>query len=65
MLVLTRKPGEKIVIAGGITLTVVSVIRNKVRLAFDAPDHVGILRAELLDGQSPGLNNAPKNGGRD
>ena len=47
MLALSRKPGEKVVIANGITLTVVEVRGNRVRLAFDAPDHVRILRAEL------------------
>ena len=51
MLVLSRKPGEKVVIGNGITLTVVSVLGNKVRLAFDAPDQVRILRAELLGRQ--------------
>ena len=48
MLVLSRKPGEKVVIGGGITVTVVRVLGDKVRLAFDAPDQVRILRAELL-----------------
>jgi carbon storage regulator len=47
MLVLSRKPGEKLVIGNSITCTVVSVIGNKVRLAFDAPDQARILRAEL------------------
>ena len=47
MLVLTRKPGEKVVIGNGITLTVVEVEGNRVRLGFDAPDQVRILRGEL------------------
>ena len=47
MLVLTRKPGEKVVIGNGITVTVVEVQGNRVRLAFDAPDQVRILRGEL------------------
>jgi carbon storage regulator len=47
MLALSRKPGEKVVIGNGITLTVVEVRGDRVRLAFDAPDHVRILRAEL------------------
>jgi carbon storage regulator len=47
MLVLSRKPGEKVVIGNGITLTVVEVRGNRVRLGFDAPDPVRILRAEL------------------
>jgi carbon storage regulator len=51
MLVLTRKPGEQVVIGGGITVIVMSVIAKKVRLAFDAPDQVRILRAELLGRQ--------------
>jgi carbon storage regulator len=51
MLVLSRKPGEKVVISGDITVTVVSVIANKVRIGIDAPDQVRILRAELLGPQ--------------
>jgi carbon storage regulator len=47
MLVLSRKPGEKVVLGDGITLTVVEVQGNRIRLAFDAPDQVRILRAEL------------------
>ena len=47
MLALSRKPGEKVVIGDGITLTVVEVRGDRVRLAFDAPDQVRILRAEL------------------
>ena len=51
MLVLSRKPGEKVVIGGGVTVTVVEVRGGRVRLAFDAPDQVRILRAELLGWQ--------------
>ena len=51
MLVLSRKPGEKVVIDGGITVIVMSVLGNQVRLAFDAPDQVRFLRAELLGWQ--------------
>lgn len=47
MLVLTRKPDEHVVIDGGITVGVVEVKGNKVRLSFDAPPRVHILRAEL------------------
>ena len=47
MLVLTRKPGEKVLIGDGIGVTVAEVKGNKVRLAFEAPDDVLILRAEL------------------
>ena len=47
MLVLSRKPGDKVVLGNGITLTVVEVRGKRVRLAFEAPDQVPILRAEL------------------
>jgi carbon storage regulator len=47
MLALSRRPGEKVVIGDGITLTVVEVRGGRVRLAFDAPDQARILRAEL------------------
>jgi hypothetical protein len=46
MLVLSRNSGEKIMIDGGITVTVVEVKGNRVRLAFDAPDDVRMLREE-------------------
>jgi carbon storage regulator len=49
MLVLSRKPGEQIVIGGHITVTVAEVRGNKVRLAIDAPGDIPILRAELLE----------------
>jgi carbon storage regulator len=48
MLALSRKPGEQVVIGNSITLTVVEVRGDRVRLAFDAPDQVRILRAELV-----------------
>jgi carbon storage regulator CsrA len=47
MLVLSRKPGQKIVIEGGITITVVEVKGNQVRIGIDAPADIRILRAEL------------------
>jgi carbon storage regulator len=52
MLVLTRKPGEKIIIGDNITLVVCELEGNKVRLAIDAPRDVRILRAELIDFQT-------------
>jgi carbon storage regulator len=52
MLVLTRKPGEKIVIGGNITVVVCELEGNKVRLAIDAPRDVRILRGELIDFQT-------------
>ena len=48
MLVLTRKLNESIVINDSITIRVVAAGRNRVKLAFEAPPHVRIQRAELV-----------------
>jgi carbon storage regulator len=48
MLVLSRKLGEKIVIGDNITLTVVKIDRNQVRLGIDAPKNLEILREEII-----------------
>jgi carbon storage regulator len=53
MLILTRRPGESIIIetpAGEqIQVTVLGVKGNQVRIGTDAPDDVQILREELLE----------------
>ena len=53
MLVLSRKLGEKVVIGGGITVTVLDVIGGRIRLGIDAPDDVRILRGELASWMEP------------
>ena len=47
MLVLSRKPGEKVVITGGITISVLEVVGCRVKLGIEAPHQVRVLRAEL------------------
>lgn len=47
MLVLTRKTGEQIVIAGNITISIVSVGPGRVKIGIDAPSHVSIDRQEI------------------
>jgi carbon storage regulator len=47
MLVLSRKPGERILIGDNITVTVVRIGPNNVRLGIDAPRHLNIVREEL------------------
>lgn len=49
MLVLSRKPNEKIVISDHITLTVVEVRGDKVRLGIEAPPDVTVHRQEVYD----------------
>jgi carbon storage regulator len=48
MLVLSRKPGEEIVIGGDIRVKVVEVRGNRVRLAFAAPAEIAIHRGDIL-----------------
>lgn len=47
MLILSRKKGESIVINGNIEVTVVEVDDDKIKLGFDAPKDVSILRKEI------------------
>lgn len=49
MLALTRKAGERIVIGNNITITVVDVKGDSIRLAIDAPREVKIYRGEIYD----------------
>ncbi len=48
MLVLSRKLSESIVIDGRITVTLVEVQGNKVRLGIEAPREIPVHRSELL-----------------
>lgn len=50
MLVLSRKLNEKIVINGDITVTVVKIDRNQVRIGIEAPGDVPVYREELISG---------------
>jgi carbon storage regulator len=47
MLILTRKPGEVIRIGNDITVTVLSVQGQQVRLGIDAPKDVSVDREEI------------------
>jgi len=47
MLVLTRRAGEKIVIAEGITIAVSQIGKNRVRLTIEAPPNVRVSRSEV------------------
>ena len=49
MLVLSRKIGESIQIAGGIRVTVTEVRGGRVRLSIEAPADVRVLRKEIAD----------------
>jgi len=49
MLVLSRKAGEGIKIGGKITVTVLEVSGERVRLGIDAPKELTVLRQELVE----------------
>lgn len=49
MLVLTRKPGERLVIADNIVVTVVDVKGDNIRIGIDAPREVKVYRGEIYD----------------
>src|SRR6185437_9326987 len=59
MLVLSRKPGERILIGNDVVVTVVRIGPNTVRLGIDAPSNLRIIRQELFveeDQSSPSPN---------
>jgi carbon storage regulator len=47
MLVLSRKLGERIVIGENVTITVVAVHGDRVKLGFEAPGSIAIHREEI------------------
>jgi carbon storage regulator len=47
MLLLSRKAGEQIMIGPNVTVTVMEIQGDRVRLAFDAPHHIPIHREEV------------------
>lgn len=55
MLVLSRKLQEKIIVDGKITITVVAIKGDRVRLGIEAPPDVPIYREELLQAIEEGV----------
>jgi carbon storage regulator len=49
VLVLTRRPGESILIGGQIRIRVLSTSGTQTRIAIEAPDDVPILREEVFE----------------
>ena len=49
MLILQRKAGQSLRIGENITVTIVAVENNRVRIAIDAPSDISILRSELIE----------------
>lgn len=53
MLVLSRKPDERILIGDDVKITVIRIGPNSVRIGIDAPKHLTILREELAIAADP------------
>ncbi|UCC26663.1 MAG: carbon storage regulator [Gemmatimonadales bacterium] len=49
MLILSRKKGEAILLDGGIRIVVLSTENGGARLGIEAPEHIGIVREEILE----------------
>ena len=49
MLVLSRRPGESVVVGDDVTITVLEVRGDVIRIGIDAPRSVAVHRAELLE----------------
>ena len=53
MLVLSRKPGERIFIGDDVAVTIVRIGPNTVKLGIEAPRDMNIVREELCAGSLP------------
>jgi carbon storage regulator len=51
MLVLSRKPGESLFIGADVSITLVEVKGNRVKIGIHAPQEVPVWRAELADAE--------------
>jgi carbon storage regulator len=49
MLILTRRVGESLMIGNAVTVTVVAVQGNQVRIGVNAPQDVAVHREEVYD----------------
>lgn len=70
MLILTRRVGETVMIGEEVTVTVLGVKGNQVRIGVNAPKHVAVHREEIFerikreqdgDTTSPGASNGNGN----
>jgi carbon storage regulator len=64
MLVLSRKPGERVVMPQcELVVTVLSVQGNRVRLGITAPEGVSVYREEIWPGPADARTAGPEGGG--
>ncbi len=48
MLILTRRPGETVMIGNEVTVTVLGIKGNPIRIGIEAPKEVGVHREEVF-----------------
>lgn len=66
MLILTRRVGETVVIGNDVTVTVLGVKGNQVRLGVNAPREVAVHREEIFEriqGEHAGAESKPATNG--
>jgi carbon storage regulator len=49
MLILSRRPGESVMIGDDVTVTVLAIKGNQIRLGFAAPQDVAVHREEVYE----------------
>lgn len=62
MLVITRQPGDSILIGEDIKVIILEVSGDKIKIGIDAPRSVRIMRSEVLDTEKSNLE-ADQSGG--
>ncbi|GAC1658984.1 MAG: hypothetical protein NVS4B3_26770 [Gemmatimonadaceae bacterium] len=65
MLMITRRPGERILVGDDISIHVVEIVGNSVRIGVDAPRSVPVYREEIWaaakeENRGPGEGAGPK-----
>lgn len=58
MLILTRKPGETIIIGDDIKVTVLGVASKQIRIGIQAPSNIPVHREEIYERIKAGRNDS-------